>query len=44
VIRVSYETLRLVSFLTVGDDEVRACSVPAGLPAQEAAGNVYSDF
>ena len=44
VIRVSYETLGLVSFLTIGDDEVRAWSVPAGLPAQEAAGNVHSDF
>ena len=44
VIRVSYETLGLVSFLTVGDDEVRAWSVPAGLAAQEAAGTVHSDF
>lgn len=44
VIRVSYETLGLVSFLTIGDDEVRAWSVPAGLPAQDAAGNVHSDF
>jgi GTP-binding protein YchF len=44
VIRVSYETLGLVSFLTIGDDEVRAWSVPAGLPAQEAAGTVHSDF
>ena len=44
VIRVSYETLGLVSFLTIGDDEVRAWSVPAGLAAQEAAGAVHSDF
>ena len=44
VIRVSYETLGLVSFLTVGDDEVRAWSVPGGLGAQEAAGAVHSDF
>ena len=44
VIRVSYETLGLVSFLTVGDDEVRAWTVPAGLAAQEAAGAVHSDF
>lgn len=44
VIRVSYETLGLVSFLTVGDDEVRAWTVPAGLAAQEAAGTVHSDF
>ena len=44
VIRVSYETLGLVSFLTVGEDEVRAWSVPGGLGAQEAAGAVHSDF
>ena len=44
VISVSYETLGLVSFLTIGDDEVRAWSVPAGLAAQEAAGTVHSDF
>jgi len=44
VIRVCYETLGLVSFLTIGDDEVRAWSVPAGLAAQEAAGTVHSDF
>ena len=44
VIRVSYETLGLVSFLTIGEDEVRAWSVPEGLAAQEAAGTVHSDF
>jgi GTP-binding protein YchF len=44
VIRVSYRTVGLVSFLTVGEDEVRAWSVPEGLPAQEAAGTIHSDF
>ena len=44
VIKISYETVGLVSFLTVGDDEVRAWSVPAGLPAQEAAGTIHTDF
>ena len=44
VIRVSYETVGLVSFLTVGEDEVRAWSVAAGLPAQEAAGTIHTDF
>jgi ribosome-binding ATPase len=44
VIRVSYQTVGLVSFLTVGEDEVRAWSVPAGLPAQEAAATIHSDF
>ena len=44
VIRASYQTLGLISFLTVGPDEVRAWSIPAGLPAQEAAGTIHSDF
>lgn len=44
VVRVSYDTLGLVSFLTVGDDEVRAWSVPAGFEAALAAGTVHTDF
>jgi ribosome-binding ATPase YchF (GTP1/OBG family) len=44
VIRVTYATVGLVSFLTIGSDEVRAWSVPVGLSAQEAAGTVHTDF
>ena len=44
VIRASYDTLGLVSFLTVGDDEVRAWSVPGGMPAVTAAGVIHTDF
>ena len=44
VINASYDTLGLVSFLTVGDDEVRAWSVPGGIPAVEAAGVIHTDF
>ena len=44
VIRTSYATLGLISFLTVGPDEVRAWSVPEGIGAQEAAGTIHSDF
>ena len=44
VIRASYDTLGLVSFLTVGEDEVRAWSVPGGVPAVEAAGVIHTDF
>ena len=42
--RVCYDTVGLVSFLTVGDDEVRAWPVPDGIVAQEAAGTIHSDF
>lgn len=44
VIEVSYRTLGLVSFLTIGDDLVQAWSVPAGLSAQDAAGTIHTDF
>ena len=44
VIQVSYQTLGLISFLTVGEDEVRAWSIPAGIPAQKAAGTIHTDF
>ena len=44
VVRVTYDTVGLVSFLTVGEDEVRAWSIPSGLPAQEAAGTIHTDF
>ena len=44
VIKASYETVGLVSFLTVGEDEVRAWSVSAGIDAQGAAGTIHTDF
>ena len=39
-----YALLGLVSFFTVGEDEVRAWPVPAGTRAQDAAGAVHSDI
>ena len=42
--QVCYSTVGLVSFLTVGDDEVRAWPVPDGIPALAAAGTIHSDF
>jgi ribosome-binding ATPase len=44
VLRDCYALLGLISFFTVGDDEVRAWSVPAGTRAQDAAGAVHSDI
>lgn len=44
VLRDCYALLGLVSFFTVGDDEVRAWSVEAGTRAQDAAGAVHSDI
>ena len=39
-----YRAMHLISFLTVGDPEVRAWTVPADCPALEAAGQVHSDI
>ncbi|MDA0265244.1 MAG: DUF933 domain-containing protein [Chloroflexi bacterium] len=42
--QVCYSTVGLVSFLTVGEDEVRAWPVPIGIEAQMAAGTIHTDF
>jgi len=39
-----YALLGLVSFFTVGEDEVRAWPIPQGTRAQDAAGVVHSDI
>ena len=44
VIRLSYELMAIQSFFTVGEDEVRAWSVPVGATAPEAAGAIHSDL
>lgn len=43
-IRFCYDMLGLLSFFTVGDDEVRAWTVPVGATAPEAAGAIHSDL
>jgi GTP-binding protein YchF len=44
VIEGSYRLLRLISFFTVLNEEVRAWALRQGLPALEAAGTVHSDM
>jgi ribosome-binding ATPase len=44
MIRLSYEVLGLVSFFTVGPDEVRAWTIRRETPAPEAAGAIHSDL
>jgi GTP-binding protein YchF len=44
VIHATYQLLGLISFFTVGEDEVRAWTIPAGTPAQQAAGAIHSDL
>jgi len=44
VLRECFGLLGLVSFFTVGEDEVRAWPIPSGTRAQDAAGTVHSDI
>jgi ribosome-binding ATPase YchF (GTP1/OBG family) len=44
VIHRSYRLLDVQSFFTVGEDEVRAWTVPVGASAVEAAGAIHSDL
>ena len=44
IAREAYRQLNLISFFTVGEDEVRAWSTPAGTGAQKAAGRIHSDL
>ncbi len=43
-LRVLFDHLRLVTFYTVGDKEVRAWAVPQGTTALRAAGKVHTDL
>ena len=43
-IKVSYELLDLISFLTVGEDECRAWPIKRGTEAVKAAGKVHTDI
>jgi hypothetical protein len=44
VIRLSYDLLGLISFFTVGPDEVRAWTIRQHATAYEAAGEIHSDL
>ena len=44
LIRKSYVSLGLQSFLTAGEIEVRAWTIPVGTLAPEAAGVIHTDF
>jgi GTP-binding protein YchF len=44
LIHVSYDLLGLISFLTTGEDEVRAWTIRRGTHAQRAAGKIHSDI
>jgi GTP-binding protein YchF len=44
LIQASYSLLGLMSFLTAGETEVRAWTIPKNSPAVQAAGAIHSDF
>jgi len=43
-IRSAYGLLDLISFFTVGEDEVRAWTITRGMTARKAAGRIHSDL
>ncbi len=44
LLRAAYALLGLISFLTAGEDECRAWSIPAGTTAVRAAGAIHTDI
>ena len=44
LIKKAYAALGLISFLTAGELEVRAWTIPVGTLAPEAAGVIHTDF
>ena len=44
LVRLCYHSMRLVSFLTAGEKEVRAWTIPSGTNAQLAAGAIHTDL
>ena len=44
LIKKAYHLLGLISFLTGGEKEVRAWTIPRGTRAQQAAGSIHSDI
>ena len=44
IIKTSYDLLNLISYLTAGNDEVRAWTIKKGTKAPQAAGKIHTDF
>ncbi|MFC1724980.1 redox-regulated ATPase YchF [candidate division KSB1 bacterium] len=44
LIQSAYKTLNLISFFTIGNDEVRAWAINKGIHAKQAAGKIHTDF
>ncbi len=44
LVKAAYQLLNVIPFFTVGEDEVKAWTITAGTPAQEAARKIHSDI
>ena len=44
LIRESFDTLGLITFLTTGEVETRAWTIPRNCPAPQAAGKIHTDI
>jgi hypothetical protein len=44
IIKTSFEILGLITYITTGEMETRAWTIPKGATAQEAAGEIHTDI
>lgn len=44
LVRASFDLLGLITYLTTGEIETRAWTIPKGMSAQQAAGKIHSDL
>jgi len=44
LVRTAFDAMRYISFMTVGEDEVRAWTIEDGTNARSAAGKIHSDI
>ncbi|HHU53318.1 MAG TPA: redox-regulated ATPase YchF [Clostridiaceae bacterium] len=44
IISAGYQLLGLISFLTIGEDEIKAWTIKKGTKAPQAAGKIHTDF
>lgn len=44
IIKIGYNTLRLIHYFTAGEDEVKCWTIREGTKAPQAAGVIHTDF
>ena len=44
IIKIGYNTIRLIHYFTAGEDEVKCWTIREGTKAPQAAGVIHTDF